>query len=136
MSLRPSAHSIQVELEKRTVDIKLEHTVDGYEANCDRSWLIVWGKPIKFNAANPQASNLTLIDLRQQKIKSALLFDKGIHDVSYAATHGTAIIWTVLSTVLDLELGTTVALSSESETDLPLEACENFCYKSFRKYAQ
>jgi hypothetical protein len=135
VSVRPSVQSIRVELEKRTVDIKLEHTVDGYEANCDGNWLIVGGKSTKFNAENPQASNLKLIDLRQLKIKSALLLDKGIHDVSYAETRGTAIIWTVLRTLLDLESVTTMAPAEGPETNIPLEACEPFAHKSFRKYA-
>jgi hypothetical protein len=135
-SVRHSNDSIQIELETRIENFKLKHTVDGYEVNCEKSWLIVWGKPFKLNTANPQDSNLTVIDLQRLEVKSAVSFNKGIHEVSYTAGQRTAIIWTTLGTPLDLGSGKTISPTSESDSTLSLEACDNFAHKSFRKYSQ
>lgn len=49
------------------------------------------------------------------------MLDDGVHDVQYSATRHSAIVWSVLGILLDLESGKTLNPTSEAQTDLSIE---------------
>lgn len=59
-------------------EYKLGRSIDGYEVNCAKTKILIWGKPDKMNAANLQDSSMSILDLQSKSVKFTLHFDKSI----------------------------------------------------------
>lgn len=129
------AHSIKIGMGEGFANFELNHSVDGYEVNCKKDLMMVWGKPVILNESNPQDSNLTIIDLTNRKIRKIIYFDKGIYDIDFLESPLKAIVWTTRGVILELHYGNILLQPESVDVDMPLEFCDIFQYKSFRRYA-
>jgi hypothetical protein len=55
---------------------QLRHLVDGYEVDCGKRYLVVWGKPEKINPSNPQDTGISLINLTDMRFVFKALVGK------------------------------------------------------------
>ena len=76
-------HSIKIGVGEGFANFELNHSVDGYEVDCKKDLMMVWGKPVILNESSPQDSNLTIIDLMNLKIRKIVYFDKGVYDIDF-----------------------------------------------------
>lgn len=64
---------------------QLRHFFDGYEVDCDKRYLVAWGKPEKINPSNPQDTGISLINLTDMRFVYQGFGGKNIYDAEYAA---------------------------------------------------
>lgn len=128
-------HSIKIGVGEGFANFELNHSVDGYEVNCKKDLMMVWGKPVILNESSPQDSNLTIIDLMNLKIRKIVYFDKGVYDIDFLESPLKAIVWAARGVILDLHYGNILLQPESVDVDMPLESCDIFQYKSFRRYA-
>lgn len=134
IAIHHEGNMLHVSTRDNTYQIKLQHTVDGFNVSCSMEHIIAWGKPAKINESNPQDSSLTIIRLQPSTTVSTAHFDKGIHIVEYIKDQRKAIAWTTFGASVDLDTGNTTIPATEAEINAPKEDCATFKNKSYQKY--
>lgn len=129
---RPVAHII---VREAAVNFPISHTMDGYEINCRATLIAAWGKPFELNKENPKASTITIVDVSTRTVRAVIQLDKGVHLIEYAKDPRYAVVWMDLAALINTESGTLSAPEGEANGDVPLEECEAFPHKSFRRYS-
>lgn len=119
-----------------TRKISLAHEVFGYEVNCAKTWLLVWGKPKNLNENNPQDSILTIFNLKSHGKPITIGFGKNIFDAVFLKDGVTAIVGSDSEVPVDIIRGKLLGAkySASSDVNSGSEVCTDFPYKSYRKY--
>jgi hypothetical protein len=116
--------------------VEVNHSIHGYEVDCKKSWMLVWGKPLPINPSNPQDTSATLVEVKSGRARAVFGYSKNIYDVQFSADGRRAILHSDQDQFIDLDRAEPVQ-SSPSVGELPeiaVEKCEAFEGKSFRRY--
>lgn len=129
-------YQIYVNENDRSRGVRLTHEVFGYEVNCSKSRILVWGKHTPLNKNNPQDSVLTIINLNSRAKPSIIELNKNIFDVKFLNDNANAIIESDSVKLLNIARG---VLLNPDDNYFPSahadpENCIDFPYKSYRKY--
>ena len=116
--------------------LSFSHSVDGYEENCGREVLIVWGKPKRISAADPQLSRITVIDVKHKSIARKLDISGGIFGARFLRNGKFAYLEANPEILLDLSNGASQAINESTYNTFDFEDCNNSPGKSYLKYAK
>ena len=129
---------IKIKRNTEEVSFKLSIDINGYEINCQKNKMIIWGIPKKFNPSSAQDNALTIIDLDLLKINFTLRFGRGIFGVKYIENGDLAFIETDNGHLLNVMDGTVKQTdpNTETEENFIFETCPSFKYKSFNRFTE
>lgn len=92
-------------------------SINGYSVNCQRTKMIVWGYPLKFNENSPSANGYVLFDLKNRKIiKSDLMFH-GIFSATFFSDNIHAYIGSGMGYLINIKTGKEIETVSRNELD-------------------
>ena len=128
--------TISIKNTGRIKNIKLTHTVSGYEANCKKTYLMAWGKPERLNINNPQDSTLTIINLKSKKKPISIGFSKNIFDAEFSNDEIHAVIQSDTETTLSIFNGNILTTGADIKATFKPESCDSFEFKSYRKFKE
>ena len=117
-------------------DLLLSHSIDGFEVNCNKKIIIVWGKPKTLNPSNPQLSRITLIDAKRKKINWTLVVSSGIFGVRYLQDEESVYLESNPESLLKISTGLLLPVNENALDNLKFEKCDGFPQKSYLKYAK
>lgn len=113
---------------------KYTHTIDGYQIKCDRSMVLVWGKPKKINISNPQESEATLIDLKKNITIKKFGLSSGTFGAGFLSNGEYLNIESGAGVTIDLSTYSEVFFDHYFDTEGKYEKCPAFKGQSFNKY--
>lgn len=113
---------------------KYTHKIDGYQIKCDRTKVLVWGKPKKFNASHPQDSEATLVDLEKNKIVRTFGLSSGIFGAGFLKDGQRLNIESGNGVMIDLRTATEINYDYYFDTEGKYEECPDFKSRSFLRY--
>lgn len=118
---------------------QLRHLVDGYEVDCDKRYLVVWGKPEKINPSNPQDTGISLINLTDMRFVYQGFSGKNIYDAEYVDGGRALVVFEDVPLTFDLASGKKIQGADAVDVDSPSykkEQCPDFKFRSYRKYSE
>lgn len=121
---------IVVKKECRKKYFKIKYDILGFNVNCKKNKILVWGKPLRLNSGNTQDSMLTIIDIDSKRKVDVPQF-KNIYGAYFLKNESLGVIESHVSSLLDLNAGKIIAESNEMQD---LEVCQNFPGKFYSKY--
>lgn len=121
---------------ERSRQVRLIHEIYGYEVNCSKTKVLVWGKPKNLNKDNPQDSILTIVNLKYNTKSSIIEFTKNIFDVVFLADGVKAIVGSDSEKFIDITRGVLLdpGDGASINPNANLENCKTFPNKSYRRY--
>lgn len=128
---------IRVEINNNFQNFKFFHDVEGYDINCQKTYISAWGHSQHINVNSPQETILTIVDLINRKKLSIYKSSKGIFGYAYLKNGTDAYIDSDLPVILKLKSGayTSILNQDPPNSDL-LEQCDDFKQKVFRRYRE
>lgn len=121
---------IVVKKDCRKKYFKINYDIFGFNVNCKKNKILVWGKSSRLNSSNPQDSILTIIDIDNKRKTDATQL-KNIYGANFLKNESFGVIDSHVSNLVDLNTGKIIAESNEEQD---LEVCENFPGKFYSKY--
>ncbi len=112
--------------------IDLQYDLLGFEVNCKKTKILIWGKSFNLNPNNPQDSILTILNLNDDS-KESLMYSNNIYDAYFSAQRDVAIIETVSRELIDLKTKKPIGVNKLNEVR---EICKKFDGKAYRKYKE
>lgn len=112
------------------------HTIDGYEIKCDRTQVLVWGKPKIFNKNNPQDSEATIVDLKRNKAVKTFGLSSGTFGAGFLKDGRRLNIESGNGVIIDLKTNSEIVYDYYFDAQEQYEKCPEFKGKSFHKYAK
>ncbi len=117
---------------------QLKHLVDGYEVDCDKRYLVVWGKTEKINPSNPQDTGVSLINLTDMRFVYQGFGGKNVYDAEYVDGRRALVVFEDVPLTFDLASGKKIQGADAVDVDSPSykkEQCPDFKFRSYRKYS-
>ena len=112
----------------------LPHDIVGFSVNCNRTRLIAWGVPNAISNENPQAEEVSVIDLKKGKRPRSIFLGRGIFGVSYLKDGISAYIESGYGAAVISKYGKLEYLESNADQEPKLEECPLFSGKTYSKW--
>ncbi|MEK8034981.1 hypothetical protein AACH06_29550 [Ideonella sp. DXS29W] len=84
--------SLALAVEKMKVTIETRIRIDGYEMDCSRRYILVWGHPTLLNPNNPQDSVISIFDVAKLQIVGNVAVSKGVFSAEFLKDKPLAIV--------------------------------------------
>jgi len=132
-----SDHKIKINYMNKIYKINVNHSIDGYNIDCDKKNIVIWGRPKLFNPDSPQSSNVTILKINQPSIKKEIGIMGGVFDVFYLKNKPIIYIEAGMEEPLvNLTDGLFLEKNGYEEEPSDFEDCPDFVGKSYRRYPE
>ncbi|WP_148211159.1 hypothetical protein [Methylovorus glucosotrophus] len=132
-----SNYKIEINYIKKIYTVKVDHSIDGYNIDCDKKNMVIWGRPKLFNPASPQSSNVTILKINQPSIKKEIGIMGGVFDVFYLKNKPIVYIESGMEELLvNLTDGSFLEKKGYEAEPSDFEDCPDFFGKSYRRYPE
>jgi hypothetical protein len=97
--------NISIPAGNKRATIRVDFRVDGYEVDCLRKYMVIWGHPAILNPNNPQDSVAAIADISKLRIVGRVAVSKGIFGVDFLKEGSRALLWSDAGVLMQLPGG-------------------------------
>jgi len=131
-----SNYKIKINYMNKIYKINVNHSIDGYNIDCDKKNMVIWGRSKLFNPDNPQNSYITIVKINPSSIKKEMRNFGNIYDVLYLKNKPIIYIETGMGAFANLTDGSLLKINGLDVESPDVEDCPDFVGKSYKRYSE